>query len=140
MEIIKCYYDTTIEDVKENLASGIKKVVGYKDETKEIYFYCKNGNIVKFFHNQDCCEYVRLADADGLKNGVDIFTDCNWCVIDEVIKYDTDKDTKPICEYDHSYTWTFYKFKTNKGYDTMRWYGESNGYYSENVDFEIYKE
>lgn len=140
MEIIKCYYNTTIEDVKENLASGIKKVVGYKEATEEIYFYCKNGNIVKFYHYQDCCEYVFLADADGLTNGVDIFTDCNWCVIEEVIKDNTDKDTEPIYEYDDSYTWTFYKFKTNKGYDTMRWYGTSNGYYSENVDFEIYKE
>ena len=140
MEIIKRRYNATIEDVKENLASGIKKVVGYKDETEEIYFYCKNGNIVKFFHDQDCCEYVYLESADGLKNGVDIFTDCNWCEIDEVIKDNTDKDTKPMRKYADSYTWTFYKFNTNKGYDTMRWYGESNGYYSESVDFEIYKE
>ena len=99
-------------------------------ELHEITFRSVNGKSWKLSHHDDCCETVIIKDIVGDLSdliGVPILQ------AEEVISEDSGM---PCSEYDESYTWTFYKLATIKGYVTISWYGTSNGYYSESVDFE----
>lgn len=120
-----------LDFVNEHLKSGLIKVDGLQPNNDSVIFYCKDGTEIMMYHDQDCCESVFIESVDSYENNDDIYTDCDWCIIEEVSNIDRD----PIDYYEESYTWTFYNVKTNKGYDTIRWYGYSNGYYSERVDF-----
>lgn len=77
-------------------------------------------------HLQDCCENVWLEDVVGDLNdlvGTPILV--AECVTSE---------ESPRNDSDESFLWTFYNMRTIKGSVTFRWYGTSNGYYSESVD------
>jgi hypothetical protein len=106
-----------------------KTIVHIKNEDdREIYFFFSDFSIVKMYHVQDCCEDVSLEDIVGDINDL-IGEPLLLCEESTQDNTDDEVDTD-----DDSYTWTFYKFATVKGYVTMRWYGTSNGYYSESVD------
>lgn len=101
-------------------------------EGDDIVFKTSDGRTFALTHRQDCCEsvYVESIVGDlGDLAGEPIF------VAEEVTSYENPQDYKPDGCQD-SFTWTFYKFATRKGYVDIRFYGESNGYYSEGVDFE----
>ena len=121
------------------------------NDNDELIFHCETGEKYKLYHSQDCCESVSIEDINGdledligtpilvaeevnsdefqeqfeasfkLEEGKE---DYNW-------NYKNEKgESKP-----ESCTWTFYKLATKKGYVDIRWFGESNGCYSESVDF-----
>lgn len=94
----------------------------------ELFFHTTDGEVYKMYHEQNCCESVDIEEIIG------DLEDIIGSPITMAEKVSNDDD-EPKHKYDESYTWTFYKFATNKGYVTIRWYGESNGYYSEEVDF-----
>src|SRR5690606_14873303 len=112
-----------------------------------LLFVCEDGEEYLMFHDHNCCENVYIEDVCGdledllntpiliaeevsnepfVKNYEESFSksDLTWERTNENGDY-----------YPESYTWTFYKFATIKGYVDIRWFGSSNGFYSESVSF-----
>ncbi len=81
-------------------------------------------------HQQDCCEHVYLHDIAG-----DLTDIMNVPVLQAEESSNSDNSEKPEDQdyADDSHTWTFYRITTIRGTVVMRWYGSSNGYYSESV-------
>ena len=103
------------------------KIIG---EDKELHFIEANGTTYIFYHDQECCEEVTIEDISG---------DLTSLIGAPITLAEETTTIGSYGGWSDSFTYTFYKFATVKGYVTVRWYGESNGYYSEAVDFHIEK-
>ena len=115
-----------------NINSIIGKTLSHIDINQsrdEIKFFCNDGDVYLMYHSQDCCETVTIEDVIG---DIDDLIGFPITMAEEVISKENPKESNYI---EDTFTWTFYKLATVKGYVTIRWYGESNGYYSESVDF-----
>lgn len=113
----------------EELMGKVLSSVQVSPDNDEIIFTVNDGTKYKMWHQQDCCEDVSIDDIEGdLSDLIDSpVTQAEEVTSNEQIH------GKP--EWYDSFTWTFYKLATAKGYVTIRWLGESNGYYSESVEF-----
>lgn len=119
-----CYKSCiTAECLKEMQCLVFDSVTVNEDKT-ELKFENKEVTYV-FYHDQSCCETVEIEDITGDLSDLE----GSSLTLAEV-------SSKHGCfsEYSDSCTWTFYKFATIKGYVDVRWFGYSNGYYSEAVD------
>ena len=115
----------TQKGMAQMLGKTFVKVTGSVDGDAML-FETATGERFMFAHQQDCCETVRINDIVGdLEDLVG-----EPLLISEEVKGATEPDE----EHYESYSYTFYKFATRKGYVDVRWLGESNGYYSESVD------
>lgn len=123
MEEFTALFGETLEKVEVNA------------DKDEILFVTRGGTF-RMYHDQDCCESVTVEDICGDLSdliGLPIL------LAEEAV---SEKDppgytSENTCR--ESFTWTFYKLATLKGAVTIRWLGESNGYYSESVEFKRVK-
>lgn len=115
--------------VSELIGKTLVKVENKNNE--EIIFTTDKGERYKFYHSNSCCESVSVEDIIGDLNDL---VGSKIIMAEESLSNEDPPDIKKEYQVD-SFTWTFYKFATLKGYVTIRWYGTSNGYYSESVDF-----
>lgn len=114
----------------ELIGLHLTTVGGLAPGSDEVVFLGDDGSRWVMWHSQDCCEGVSVYDVIG-----DVADLQDATVIDarEEVSQENPHGIQP--EYQDSFTWTFYIIQTNKGAVTIRWYGESNGYYSESVSF-----
>jgi hypothetical protein len=105
-----------------------KTLENVTEDGREVDFKVSETERYRLFHDQDCCESVYIESIDG---------DLNDLIGTPIIMAEevSNADEGPLSEWEDSFTWTFYKLATIKGYVTIRFYGSSNGYYSESVDF-----
>ena len=108
----------------------------YLDNSKDIFdtdaivFVKEDGDLYVLSHEQDCCESVWVESIDG---DLEDLIDNPLIMAEEVCERIDDDDEYLRQEF------YFYKFATAKGYVTIRFNGESNGYYSTQVDLRHFR-
>ena len=123
---------TKVTILKDFIGKTLQSVIVDRNNKEDsILFVFDDGTRYKMFHNYDCCEVVLINDICGDTEDLigkpllmaEEVTNSEDLLRDEI------KDVYPNV----SFTWTFYKLATIKGSVTIRWFGTSNGYYSEEV-------
>jgi hypothetical protein len=117
------------EDVLKRMIGRVFNKVECNQEKDKVVFHCDDG-AVEMYHSQDCCENVDIEDICGDLSDLE----GSEILVAEESSNSEDPAPKEREWVDYSYTWTFYTFRTHKGTVTIRWFGTSNGYYSESVN------
>ncbi len=127
--------DASITDL---LGKVIKDIRVIKDDTNEddsISFTISDEERYVMKHFRDCCESVVIDDICG---DINQLIGRPVLIAEERTNHEDETNAKYQMDgisSDDSFTWTFYELATLNGAVTIRWYGSSNGYYSESVDF-----
>ncbi len=114
-----------MSDFSELLGKTMARVE-VADDKETITFGTTEGRVYCQYHDQECCENVTVEDIAG---------DLADLIGEPILLVEESSRYANVDECSESGTWTFYKLATIKGSVTIRWLGESNGYYSEGVSF-----
>lgn len=117
-----------------DLLGKILASIEVNEAKDEMRFVTEDGRTYLMYHSQDCCESVSIESIVG-----DLRDLIGKTILKAEVATSGDRpEDVPETEYgSDSETWTFYKLATIKGYVDIRWLGESNGWYSESVDFAL---
>lgn len=110
--------------LSELVGQTITSFQGLEINSDLIDLFTAEGNHYTFSHEQDCCELVYLADFEC------DFTNNATVISVEVSESDATPTNKNLEAH-----WIFYKIETSNGELWLRFFGESNGCYSTNIDF-----
>lgn len=122
----------THEDINISVLVGKRLESIERINNEELLFITTDGERFCMCHSQDCCENVQIEDICG-----DLGDLIGLPIV--IAEESTNSDT-PIPEnidphgWGDSFTWTFYRLATEKGWVVIRWLGTSSGYYSERVE------
>ncbi len=126
-------YNTQFSDL---IGKKVVEVLGDHVGSEKLTFVLEDGTKYSMEYFGDCCASCSIEDICGDTKDL----------IGEIVRaedpssldqFDENEEAKKTNGgYDpESFTWTFYIVGTNKGTVTIRWYGSSNGYYSESPRF-----
>lgn len=115
-------------DTYNELVGEVLTHIDENADNGEILLTTESGRQFKIYHYQDCCESVYIEGTDG---------DWNQLLNKKLIAVDCDYEDGGDKEaYDSSSTRTIFTFKVNDATVINKWFGSSNGYYSETASLE----
>lgn len=124
-----------VDPLSHLIGLTLKEVIVNKQDDV-ITYTSECGQQFRMLHHNDCCETVYIEDVEG---------DINDLIGSPILVAETVQDAMqqamnliiPLPEKNgECEQWTFYRLATAKGWVVIRWYGDSNGYYSTDVSFE----
>lgn len=126
-------YNTKFEDL---LGKEVAEILGDHAGSEKLTFVLTDGTKYSMEYFGDCCASCSIEDICGDTKDL-IGTIVRAEAPSSLDQFDENEEAKKAAggRDPESFTWTFFIVGTNKGTVTIRWYGSSNGYYSESPTF-----